>query len=539
MQKSKWCMLLGLLLVLAGGIAFSFLDTGGSRQRVQQHLVSASEEELPADETGSVVPDELLEAEPAAFNQAAADYLGDKLTTHLPILVLTTSGETIPGKPLVENGIHTGFISGDQGQSEIVASYRIIDQEGSWHHVGDAASEEGSCLFRIRGNSSRWFDKSSYRMRLVDGMAPGDLVTQDMDVQTIKKSLMGMEKGDEWALYGPFLDKTLIRNYMWMNLSGLIMPGWTPNVRFCEVILDGSYQGVYVLMEMIDVSADRLNLEKYSEGDLATSYVVRIEPNISYEKYIHNFTFYTYRMEPGRKMELIYPGLKYQNDTVKQYVQTDFSQVERMVFESTSVGTQGVFSSPAWKSQVDLDSFVDYYIIEEFLGVNDVFSASTYFYRNVRGKLAIGPVWDFNNSLDNFFTPLPEEGFMLSQRGWFGQLLKDEAFAKKVIRRYRQLRSGILSDENLLAYIQETEGYLGSSIDRNYAVWGYSFNTDNLDYRQYKSPEQGSDTHLEALNPDSYEEANEWMVEYMLARAAWLDDNIDSLLQYSHPSKNQ
>lgn len=35
--------------------------------------------------------------------------------------------------------------------------------------------------------------------------------------------LLGMSKESDWALHGPFLDKTLIRNYMWMNISAEIM----------------------------------------------------------------------------------------------------------------------------------------------------------------------------------------------------------------------------------------------------------------------------------------------------------------------------
>jgi hypothetical protein len=61
---------------------------------------------------------------------------------------------------------------------------------------------------------------------------------------------MGMPAHDEWALYGPFLDKTLLRNYLGMNISAEVM-GYAPNVRFCECFLDGRYQGVYLFMETV------------------------------------------------------------------------------------------------------------------------------------------------------------------------------------------------------------------------------------------------------------------------------------------------
>ena len=57
---------------------------------------------------------------------------------------------------------------------------------------------------------------------------------------------MGMDAHYEWAMHGPYLDKSLIRNYMWYNIAGEIMD-YAPNVRFCEVIINGEYKGLYVM----------------------------------------------------------------------------------------------------------------------------------------------------------------------------------------------------------------------------------------------------------------------------------------------------
>ena len=93
---------------------------------------------------------------------------------------------------------------------------------------------------RVRGNSSRYFDKHSYLVKTLtdDGAASRDV------------AMLGMDAFDEWALHGPYLDKTLIRNYMWYNLAGEIMD-YAPNVRFCEVLLNGVYQGLYVMTETV------------------------------------------------------------------------------------------------------------------------------------------------------------------------------------------------------------------------------------------------------------------------------------------------
>ena len=80
--------------------------------------------------------------------------------------------------------------------------------------------------------------------------------------------------------------------------------------------------------------------------------------------------------------------------------------------------------------------------------------------------------------------------FVSVQAPWFTMLIKDEDFIHQVIYRYRQLRAGILSDERVSAYIQEVVDYLGPAVDRNFAVWGYSFDPGNLDKRNKLSPEE-------------------------------------------------
>ena len=55
----------------------------------------------------------------------------------------------------------------------------------------------------VRGNSSRSFDKSNFAIRLIDENEKNN-----------PQSIMGMDAHHEWVLHGPYLDKTLMRNYM-------------------------------------------------------------------------------------------------------------------------------------------------------------------------------------------------------------------------------------------------------------------------------------------------------------------------------------
>lgn len=284
-------------------------------------------------------------------------------------------------------------------------------------------------------------------------------------------------------------------------------------------------------METIDVDENRLALRKYEPGDPVLSYLVRIEPFTNPEKVLNNFSFYSYRMEPGRRLELLYPGLAKQTKQVQDYVQADYNEAERILYSSEMLN-----GSDLWRQELDMDSLVNYYILMEFFGINDTFLNSTYFYRDARGKLSIGPVWDFNNAFDNFFRPISSRGFLLSQRGWYAKLMQDEDFVERVISCYRQLRQGVLSEEYLLAYQKDIETWLGSAVDRNFSVWGYTFDPNQVGDQERRFPSIGSDDTSRDVNPSSYEEAVEWMMDYIVDRGQWMDAHIDSLRQYCHPS---
>ena len=218
-------------------------------------------------------------------------------------------------------------------------------------------------------------------------------------------------------------------------------------------------------------------------------------------------------------IDIVYPGTG--NLTVEriQYIEQDVSDFEKALY-SYDYDTEPY----AWWDYCDMDSMADYFIINEFTVNYDVGSRSTYLYKDVRGKYQM-VIWDFNAACNNFHDSqfLPQR-FQMQYITWFYMLTKDENFVDLVVQRYRQHRETFLSDEYLMNYIDETIAYLGDAVERNFQVWGYSFE----DYRPL-SPD--------SRNPDNYEEAVESLKEAILERAAWMDYNIESLYQYCHESK--
>lgn len=488
------------LVMLFCALAASALETEEGPTRVHQHLSSRG-------------PD------------AGCDCDGTELCTHLPIIRIDTGGQEIPGAVIRDENDHqVGYTTTDAGASEISVRLETVEQEGVWHHASDQADQDAWALFRIRGNSSRSFDKKSYRIKLV---------ADETGSENLPLPLLGMSSDNDWALHGPFLDKTLMRNYMWMNLSAEIM-GYAPDVRFCELILDGEYQGVYLLMETIKEDTYRVDLSDYEEDAAESSYMLLLDAAEDGLMILDNYTWYTHQTEFSEDsktgFQILYPNELDLTPEVVDFIQRDLSQIERGLYSSDMV-----LGRYDYASEIDVDSFVDYYILQEFLANNDAFSRSTYLYRDVRGKLHVGPVWDYNNVLDNFIRPFSFHGFLLANRGWYGRLMTDEDFVNLVIARYRQLREGILSEEHLYQYIDEVVEYLGPAIERNDTVWGYSYHPELVDSHARRIPDEG-DT-LADVNPSSYEDAIARMKEYLRARGNWMDENIETLLQYCHPSK--
>ena len=104
-------------------------------------------------------------------------------------------------------------------------------------------------------------------------------------------------------------------------------------------------------------------------------------------------------------------------------------------------------------------------------------------------------------------------------------LMKDENFTNLIIQRYHELRKTYLSEEYLYGYIDGCIEYLGDAVERNFDRWGYTF-----------YPEHDSLVPSER-NSRSYGEAVEDMKEFIKARGEWMDENIETLKQYSEKSK--
>lgn len=482
-MKNKVIIILVIFLIIFFGFIAS-IDFIDNHKRVHQHL--------------------------AEEKKQGCNKQGEEFCTHLPIVNIETNNQDIT----ISNYGSEEVV--DNRSNIIVGEFQIIDNKNENNHKDGTPQISSKVTIKYRGYSSLYFDKKSYKIKLVNS-----------DLSSNKNcNVMGMGYHDEWVLNGPFLDKTLIRNYMCMNISGEIMKN-APDIRFCELFVDGEYKGVYVAMENIDYGMDRVNITQYNEGDEFSSYIIRADRDVDQENKIENFSKYSLRIPANTAIEIIYPPKKELYPELIEYISEDFSRFEKTLY-SFDYNDKNL----GYRKYINVDSFVDYFIINEFFKNYDAGRFSTFFYKDIRGKINIGPVWDFNNACDNYMeVAYDEKGFNMVNGTWYFMLTKDEKFINSVISRYKQLRKTYLSDEYLINYIDETVDYLGDAVKRNYDVWGYSFEQESLNVSNRLEPVD--------RNVKSYEESIVQLKTFIRDRGAWLDENIEILKQYCHESRTK
>lgn len=365
------------------------------------------------------------------------------LTSHLPLFVLKADGNVIPGADRPTD-------------QELYCEFAVIDNNNHLNRSDDAPTQTGRMAINVRGNSSRYFPKKQYAIRTVDD--------ENIPQET---AFFGMPAETTWVLNGSNIDYSQIRNYMMYNISAEIMD-YAPRCRLCEVFLtnaDGEleYQGLYTMIEKPKVSKERLDLTPYNPKYTETSFVVQLNRRIDDARIDHlkpdDVSVYSANLE--------YPDVEKITDSSLQYIQKEILQFEKTLYDAEY--------SDNWEKvnqRTDLDSFVDYYIINEFFQNYDAGIRSTYLYKNLGGKFSIGPVWDFDAAFNNYTgMNLTPDMIETGATYYYFYFTHNPEFVKRCCERYKELRKTVLSEEYLLKYIDECSMYLGSAALRNCDKW--------------------------------------------------------------------
>lgn len=363
-----------------------------------------------------------------------------------------------------------------------------FDGDGAMTDLSTPATLVSEFAIRVRGQSSANAPKRPYRIELRD--AAGD----DRNVP-----LLGLPADGDWVLHGPFTDKSLVRNKLMYDLGAEIGLA-APRSVLCELYLNHAggalgvehYRGVYLLVERIEVGADRVDIAELGPDDdapelLSGGYLLKFEAGVAEPPTV-----------PGRgSLEIVSPRAPTaaQRDWIAAYLD-------------------------GFPDGIDGESFVDLMVINELSRDQDAYVRSAYFYKDRDGPLVAGPLWDYNlvAGTGGYFDNTNTEGWQWQHRynggdhRWFVQLMDDPAFAARFAARWTELRAGPLSDAALDARIAEYVGRIGAAAERNFALW------DNL-----RSPRVNG---FVSPTAPTWAGQIEALSEWLRRRSRWIDDQL-------------
>lgn len=180
MKNKYWVLIIAALTVI--GTFWTQTELGGKKYRTHQHKEYLSVEDTIPDVQEAINAEQISESQ---YNSEAVDI--EKLKTHLPVVKIETS-EEIPGVPYYEEGYsHRKYTTTSEGESELAATMQIIDNLDTYNTVNDKPAVSTSIRIRVRGNTSRWFDKKSYAVTTVDG----DGTEQDRRIMGMEAAMTG------------------------------------------------------------------------------------------------------------------------------------------------------------------------------------------------------------------------------------------------------------------------------------------------------------------------------------------------------------
>jgi hypothetical protein len=435
-------------------------------------------------------------------------------SSNLPLVVINTNGQFIIDDP------------------KIIADMGIIwNGAGKRNTLSDPKNNyNGKIGIEVRGSSSQMFPKKSYGVE-----------TKSSDLVTTDYSLLDMPKENDWILYAPYTDKTMIRDVLTYTLDATF-GHWSPRCRFVELFLNGSYEGVYVLMEKIKRNKNRVNIAKLtttdnSGEDLTGGYMIKIDKTTGsggdgwYSTYsnVAGSTYYQYD----------YPKADVITSSQRTYIQNYTRSMETALYHGkyTGVGSYHDFLNDS--------SFIDFMIINELAKNVDGYRLSSYLYKGKNDRMNCGPIWDFNLGYGNanYYDAWTPYGFQyqadLTQSPgvpdawqnpfWWDKLLRDPTYVNNLKKRWVALRKKELSNQRVAFVVDSLTNVIAEAKDRNYQRWpilgqwiwpnyyvGYSFAsevdwmknwiTDRLSYLDYQWPYNftGTDNNLISQSQSIY-----------------------------------
>lgn len=343
--------------------------------------------------------------------------------------------------------------------------------------AGDVVEADGQ--IKGRGNSTWSLPKKPYRLKFGE-----------------KVSFLDEPKDKSWVLLANYCDKTSVRNATAFYIGEISNLEYTPRFHFVDVILNGRYNGTYQLGDKLKISKDRVNI-----GD--DGFLIEID-NRAYNESDARYFKIRHIENPLNIKE---PDVEYDDENYL-YAKEYLTNVDNVLF-----GDNFSDLNEGWQKYLDIESFVDWYLINEIVKNNDaIFYSSCYMNLSRNGKLKMGPLWDFDTAFGNinYNNNYDIEGFWIKKVMWYTRLFEDPIFVDKVKERFNYFYS---RKNDILNEINQNASYLKYSVQENENRWNTLYNNTWPNYNIW----------------GSYMNEIQSMKTWLSARFEWLKSEFDKM----------
>ena len=409
-------------------------------------------------------------------------------SSNLPIIIIDTDGAEI------------------QNNTKITAHMGIIDNgSGNRNNISDSWNDyDGNIGIEIRGVTSAFYPKKQYGIE-----------TRDIKGENLNVSLLHFPEENDWILYAPYSDKSLMRNFI--TYETIRSTGrYASRAKYCELVLNDVYEGIYILLEKVKQDRERVDLTAPSDTSLSGGYLLEM--------------LISERLTPGdvhfegsrsnRHFVIKYPRKENLSDSQKNWITTHIQEFENVMYSNSYLDPViGI------NKYIDMPSFVDYVIFNEAFKNDDVFYTSTFLSKDMDQKIKMGPAWDFNIALGNHWGfPGTTTNWLIFSKNWVNRMRSDPFFQFHYQQRWGQLRLHQFNTDSLIHKIDQTYYLLNEAQERNFVRWpilGEYVSPNRLP--SGAGPGEYYETYLEEVN---------YLKEWITSRLNWMDNDL--FLSTSH-----
>lgn len=256
-----------------------------------------------------------------------------------------------------------------------------------------------------------------------------------------KQDLFGFGKDKEWNLIANFMDRSFIRNHLVYSLSKLMDNlEFTIDHHYVELYINNNYQGLYMITESVKTGSNRVDIEMpYDSTTAEIPFMLEQDQKAVDGGEIEGVNYFWNHY--GLPFSTKYP-----DDFSTNCVTTaQFKYIRNQLNAVYDHVTQNDYAN-----YIDVNSFIDYFMVQEIFRNVDVNHSSVYLYQRPGEVMKMGPIWDFDLSMGNYdYIPSHPEQFLKSLVGGGGNylynnLMRHNQFKSAYIKRFNFVRDTYL-----------------------------------------------------------------------------------------------